>query len=61
MAKTAETKYKIVPEYAGLDAWTIPPKYERADGAKFTLDENLSQVDMGYLFEVINYPGIAVE
>ena len=61
MEKTAKPKYRILPEYMGQDAWTIQPKYDRKDGAKFTLDEKLSQTDLGYLFEVIQYPGVAVE
>ena len=50
--------FRVKPEYLGLVAWTAAPKYERAEGGKFTLDDNLSQKDMGYLFEVIEYPGI---
>ena len=53
-------KYRIVVEYMGFDAWTIPPQYDRKDGGKFTLNEKLSQTDMGYLFEVIGFPGIEV-
>lgn len=53
-----ETKYRIKPEYVGKDVYTIAPAYKRADGAKFTLDDNLTQKDIGYLFEVIGHQGI---
>jgi len=59
--KKIQPRYRVLPEYSGLDAWTIQPAYNRADGAKFTLDENISQTDLGYLFEVVNYPGVVVE
>ena len=60
MSETKE-KYKIAPGYEGLDVWTIPPKYSRKDGGKFTLDKNLSQKDLGHLFEVVKYPGVIKE
>ena len=53
-------KYRIKPEYIGLTAWTSSPMYARADGGKFVLTEDLSQTDLGYLFEVVQYEGIEV-
>ena len=43
-----------------MDVWTMPPAYQRKDGSKFTLDESLSQTDLGFLFEVVKYPGVEV-
>ena len=60
MAKGINSKYRIKPEYIGLDAWTTPPLYPRKDGGKFILDDKLSDKDLGYLFEVINYEGVEV-
>lgn len=54
-------KYSIKPEYVGKDVWTPRPPYERKDGAKFSLNEKLSQKDLAYLFEVIAYEGIEVK
>ena len=56
----AKVKYKIKPEFLGMDVWTIPPVYERKEGGKFTLDEKLSQTDLGYLFEVIQHEAVSV-
>lgn len=53
-----EKKYRILPEYKGKTAWTVPPDYTRKDEGKFVLDDNLSDKDMGYLFTVIQYPGV---
>jgi hypothetical protein len=54
-------KYSIKPEYIGKEAWTSQPPYERKDGAKFTLNEKLSQKDLAFLFEVIGYEGIEIK
>lgn len=54
-------KYKIVEKYKGMTACTTPPAYERNGGGAFVLDDKLSQKDMGFLFEVIKYPGIEIE
>lgn len=56
----AKQKYRIKQEYLGLDVWTASPAYQRKDGGKFTLDESLSQTDLGFLFEVVKYEGVEV-
>lgn len=56
-----EKKYQIKPGYEGCDVYTIPPFYSRPDGGKFTLDEKLSQKDLGYLFEVIGHEGVELK
>lgn len=56
-----KAKYKIVPEYVGKTVYTIPQKYARKEGSKFVLDSNLSQKDLGYLHDVIKYPGVVKE
>jgi hypothetical protein len=38
----------------------MPPMYERKEKNKFTLDENLSQKDLGFLFEVIHHEAVEV-
>lgn len=58
--KSEIPKYKIVPEYLGKVAYTMPPAYDRQDSGMFILDETLSQKDLGYLFEVIGYEGVEV-
>jgi hypothetical protein len=60
MEKAAKPKYKIIPEYKGMTCYTCPPSYKRKDGAVFILDDNLSQTDMGFLKEVLNYEGIEI-
>ncbi len=41
----------IPPELMGTDAYPAMPDYQRKDGARFTLDENLSVKDAKYLIE----------
>lgn len=55
-----ETKYSIKPEYLGCVVYTMPPVYSRPDGGVFTLNEKLSQKDMGYLFEVIQHEAVQI-
>ena len=50
--------YKIIESYIGQTVWTHPPTYKRADGGKFILDENTTQKDLGYLYEVIKHEGV---
>lgn len=56
----AKVKYQIKPEFLGADVWTVAPAYDRKEGGKFTLDEKLSQTDLGYLFEVIQHEAVSV-
>ena len=51
-------KYQIIQSYKRMTACTVPPAYERKQDGAFVLDDKLSQKDMGYLYEVMNYPGI---
>ena len=55
--KKENQKYALKPEFKGKTCWTIPPKEKRKGGGKFVLDD-LSQKDLGYLFEVIGYEGV---
>lgn len=50
--------YAIRPRYKGLIVWAVSPEYEREQGSKFVLDDNLSQQDLGYLYEVIGHEGV---
>lgn len=48
--------YYIPDELKGKVFYTKPPDYKRKDGGKFVLDDNLSQKDLSYLAEELNYP-----
>lgn len=51
-------KYSIKSNFIGCIIATFPPTYERRDKGKFFLDENLSQKDLGYLYEVVKHEAI---
>jgi hypothetical protein len=53
-------KYGIHKAYKGKVVGTIPPTYPRKGAGLFVLDDNLSQKDLGFLYEVIGYPGVIV-
>jgi len=51
-------KYEIKEKFKGQVVATTPPTYERKEGGRFVLNSNLSQKDMGYLYEVIKHEAI---
>ncbi len=51
-------KYEIIEKFKGCVVGTIPPTYTREEGGRFVLDDNLSQKDLGYLYEVVKHEAI---
>jgi hypothetical protein len=56
----AKNKYRVKPEYIGLECDALSPEYERPGGGHFILNDELPQKDLGYLFEVLGYDGVEV-
>ena len=53
-----KSEYYILPNYKGCNFYTAPPPYDRKEGGKFILDENLSKRDLQYLYDVMRHKGI---
>ena len=56
--KKASTIFIILDQFKGKDAYCVSPPYDRKDGGKFTLTDELSKEDMNYLVDVVKHPGI---
>ena len=55
-------KLEIKANFKGLGVYTTPPKaWERKDGGKFILDENLTQKDRRYLNDVMGLQSYFIE
>ena len=53
-----KSEYYILDNYNGCDFYTEAPPYDRKEGGKFILDENLSKRDLHYLYHEMHYEGI---
>ena len=52
MEKTITEEYIIPQNLIDKDLWVVPPDYERKDGAKFVMNEDLNLKDRKYLVSV---------
>lgn len=53
-----QQEYIILDKYKGCDYYTAKPDYDRKDGGKFVLNEDLSKKDLEYLYDVVKHEGI---
>lgn len=53
-----QLEYIILSEYKDCEVYTAKPDYDRKDGGKFVLNENLSKKDLEYLYDVVKHHGI---
>ncbi len=53
-----QLEYIILDQYKDCTVYTAKPDYDRKDGGKFVLNENLSKKDLEYLYDVVKHEGI---
>lgn len=53
-----QLEYIILDQYKDCEVYTAKPDYDRKDGGKFVLNEDLSKKDLAYLYDVVKHQGI---